>query len=103
MVQKPPLPKEHGSWAMLIVPLLIGLILAPARHWRVLVLLVATFAFFLMRYPLATLVKTRKRAKVDKAYLWHWAAIYGGIAILSGNWLILAYGLWWLLGTGVVG
>ncbi|MHC4489630.1 MAG: YwiC-like family protein, partial [Planctomycetota bacterium] len=30
MSLKPPLPKEHGSWAMLIVPLLLGLIIAPA-------------------------------------------------------------------------
>jgi hypothetical protein len=103
MVQKPPLPKEHGSWVMLIVPLLVGLILAPAWHWRVLVLLVAAFTFFLMRYPLATLVKTRKRAKVDKAYLWRWAAIYGSVTALSGAWLILGYGLWWLLAMGVVG
>jgi hypothetical protein len=88
---------------MLIVPLLIGLLLAPVWHWRVLALLVAALAFFLMRYPLATLVKTRKRAKVDKAYLWRWAAIYGGIAALSGAWLMLTYSLWWLLVMGIVG
>jgi hypothetical protein len=103
MFQKPPLPKEHGSWAMLIVPLLVGLILAPAWHWRALALLVAAFGFFLMRYPLAILVKTRKRTNIDKTYLWHWAAIYGSIAALSGNWLILAHGLWWLLAIGIMG
>jgi|SRR5688572_27852659 len=103
MFQKPPLPKEHGSWVMLSAPLLMGLILAPAWHWRTLALLVAALAFFLMRYPLATLVKTRKRANVDKAYLWRWAAIYGSIALLSGGWLVLAYNLWWLLVMGSVG
>jgi hypothetical protein len=103
MFLKPPLPKEHGSWAMLIVPVLVGLTLAPAWHWRVLGLLVAAFSFFLMRYPLATLVKTRKRTYTDKPYLWRWTAIYGSIAVLSGSWLILAYGLWWLLVVGVVG
>jgi hypothetical protein len=42
---KPPLPKEHGSWAMLIIPLLLGLAVASAWHWRVLALLVAALAF----------------------------------------------------------
>jgi hypothetical protein len=34
MKLKPPLPKEHGSWAMLITPLLLGLVIAPAWHGR---------------------------------------------------------------------
>ena len=94
---KPPLPKEHGAWAMLIVPLLLGLIVAPAWHWRALVLLVAAFGFFLVHYPLATLVKIRRRATANRAYLWRRAAIYGGITVLSGGWLVLVQGLWWLI------
>ena len=88
---------------MLIVPLLTGLILAPVWNWRLPVLLVSAFAFFLMRQPLAALVKTCKRANGDKDYLWRWAAIYGIIALLSGGWLVLAYNLWWLLAMGIVG
>jgi YwiC-like protein len=99
----PPLPKEHGAWAMLIVPLLLGLFIAPAWHWRALVLLVAALGFFLTRYPLAVLVKTRKRPTADKAYLWRWTAIYGGITALSGGWLVLAYNLDWLAVIGVLG
>ena len=34
MKLKPPLPKEHGAWAMLVVPLLIGFIVAPGWNWR---------------------------------------------------------------------
>ena len=82
---KPPIPKEHGSWAMLIVPLLLGMIIAPSWHWRVMILLVAALGFFLLRYPLATLVKTRRRSSTNRAYLWQWAAIYGGITALSGE------------------
>ncbi len=102
-MNKPLLPKEHGSWAMLTIPLLLGLIIAPAWHWRVLVLLVAAAGFFLVRHPLVTLIKTRKRASVGKAALRQWAAIYGGITILSSGWLILAQGLWWLAMMGLVG
>lgn len=88
---------------MLIVPLLLGLIIAPAWHWRVPVLLVAALGFFLVRYPLATLVKTRRRRKSNRAYWWRWAAIYGTITALSGGWLVLIEQLWWLAPLGLVG
>jgi hypothetical protein len=103
MTLKPPLPKEHGSWAMLIVPLLLGLVIAPAWHGQALVLLLAALGFFLVRYPLAVLVKTRKRATADKALLWRWTAIYGGLTVLSGGWLVFVQGLWWLAAMGLFG
>jgi hypothetical protein len=85
---KAPLPKEHGSWAMLIVPLLLGLAIAPAWHWRVVILLVAALGFFLIRYPLALLIKTRGRTNPNQAHLWRWTAVYGSITALSGGWLV---------------
>lgn len=103
MSLSPPIPKEHGSWAMLIVPLLLGLIIAPSWHWRVIGLLVAALAFFLVRFPLATLVKTRRRRNVDRAYFWRWTIIYGGITALSGSWLVLGHSLWWLVPIGLIG
>jgi hypothetical protein len=103
MSLKPPIPKEHGSWAMLIVPLLLGLAIAPGWPWRVILLLIAAFGFFLVRFPLATLVKTRRRKKGDRAYLWQWVIIYGALTALSGSWLVLAYRLWWLMPMGFIG
>lgn len=103
MTFKPPIPKEHGSWAMLIVPLLLGLLISPTWHWRALILVIASFSFFLVRFPLATLVKKRRSTRVDRRYLWQWVAIYGGFTILSGGWLILGENLWWLAVIGVGG
>ena len=102
MTWKPLIPKEHGSWAMLIVPLLLGLIVAPMWHGRALILLVAALGFFLVRYPLALLVKKRKRAG-DKAYLWRWAIIYSSLTALSGGWLLFGQGLWGLAPLGLAG
>jgi hypothetical protein len=68
-----------------------------------LALLLAALGFFLVRHPLAMLVKTRKRAMADKASLWWWVAIYGSITTFSSGWLILAQGLWGLAIMGLVG
>ena len=99
---RPPLPKEHGAWAMFAVPLVLGLAVAPAWRWRSLALLLAALSFFLMRYPLATLVKTRRRPAADRAALLRWSSVYGAVAVLSGGWLMVADGLWWLSAIGTV-
>ena len=100
---KPLLPKEHGSWAMLIVPLLLGAIIAPIWHWRILILIVAAFGFFLVRFPLALLVKTRRRTKANRAEFWRWVFVYGGMTAISGGWLVLVERLWILALISVFG
>ncbi len=100
---RPPISKEHGSWAMLIVPLLMGAFIAPTWHWRALLLFVAAVGFFLTRYPLSILVRRRKRDRDRRAYLLRWTAIYAGITALSGGWLVFAEGLWLLALMGVIG
>ena len=88
---------------MLIIPLLLGWVIAPERQWRAIFLLIATLGLFLARYPLAMWVKTRKRSKSDHAYFRRWTIIYGSIAGMSGSWLIFVHGLWGLAGLGLVG
>ncbi len=100
---KPPLPKEHGSWAMLTIPLALGAAIAPVWQWRVVILFVAALGFFLVRFPLATLVKTRKRGTTQAPFLWRWAAIYAVISAGAGGWLVLNQTLWWLAAMGVFG
>ncbi len=102
-LNRPPISKEHGSWAMLIVPLLLGTIIAPVWHWRTLLLFVAAVGFFLSRYPLSILVRKRKRDQDKRAYLLRWTAIYAGITALSGGWLVFAERLWLLALMGVIG
>ncbi|OQY32278.1 MAG: hypothetical protein B6243_07590 [Anaerolineaceae bacterium 4572_5.2] len=72
----PPISKEHGSWAMLIIPLLLGTIIAPTWHWRTLLLLAAAVGFFLTRYPLSILVRRRKRDQDKRVYYLRWTVIY---------------------------
>jgi len=103
MKLKPPLPREHGAWAMLATPLLLGALLAPVSSSRVLWLFIAALSFFLLRHPVAILVKRWANPPKDAAYLRQWVVIYGGVAALSGAWLLLGYGLWWLIPAALVG
>ncbi len=98
-----PLPKEHGSWAMFAVPLIIGLIVAAQWQWRSILLITSVLGLFLVRFPIDTLVKTRRRPTADRARLIRWAAIYGSVAVLCGLWLIVIDRLVLLIGLGLIG
>jgi hypothetical protein len=100
---KPPLPHEHGSWVMLIVPLVLGLAVAPLWRWRSLELIGAALGLFLLRYPLATIVKTRQRPGVDNSALWRWSSVYAGLAAICGGTLIFFEQLGWLALFGLLG
>jgi hypothetical protein len=98
------------------VPLIIGAAVASVWQWRTLIVIVAALAFFLMRYPLATLIKTRKRPRpcprqnrggpqgaTDRPWLIRWSIGYGVIAVLGGAWLILIERLYLLIPIGLIG
>ena len=98
-----PLPKEHGSWAMLAVPLIIGFVVAAQWSWRSIWLILATLGLFLVRFPIDTLIKTRRRHAADRAGLIRWAVIYGSIAMLCGLRLIVVDRLYALIGLSLIG
>src|SRR5512143_3583902 len=83
-----PLPKEHGSWAMFAVPLIIGFAVAAQWQWRSILLIIAALGLFLVRFPIDTLIKTRKRPTADRAWLIRWSIAYISIAAIGGGWLI---------------
>jgi YwiC-like protein len=97
-----PLPKEHGSWAMFAVPLIIGFTIGTPWQWRSILLVVAALGLFLVRFPIDTLIKTRKRPTADRAGLIRWSIVYGSIAALCGGWLIVIDQLYWLIPLGVL-
>ena len=96
---KPPLPKEHGAWAMLAVPLLVGSAVAPTWRWSTLFAIVAVVSLFLARYPIETLIKTRRR----NTTLIAWSVIYAGLSIFSAAWLIVLDRLILLIPIGLLG
>ncbi len=98
-----PLPKEHGSWAMFAVPLIVGFTVAAQWPWRSLWLIAAALGLFLVRFPIDTLIKTRRRPTANRARLIRWAIGYGSIAALCGGWLIVVDRLYTLIGLGLLG
>ena len=98
-----PLPREHGSWAMFAVPLIIGFAVAGMWQWRSVLLILAALGLFMLRFPIDTVIKTRKRPNADRAWLIRWAILYGSIAAISGGWLVVVDRLYALIGFGMIG
>lgn len=93
------LPNEHGSWALFLTPLLVGIAAGQDLSLVTLYLLVATSAGFLMRQPLTMWVRSvsglRARAYLRPAILW--TCVFAGVAALHIFGLCLrgfAYLLW---------
>jgi hypothetical protein len=88
MSRRPPLPREHGAWAMFLVSLGVGWIVA--GRWNVpgVVFALTAMALFLARQPLALALKARRRRKPFERSLLIWAGIYLAISGLGGIWLV---------------
>lgn len=96
------LPKEHGAWAMLYVPFVLGLLVAGRLSWSVLLLFLAVSALFISREALQVWWRARARGRSapHEAKL---LLIYLGIAALCGLPLLLVAHLYWLLPIGGIG
>lgn len=62
------LPPQHGAWAMLVVPYLVGVLFA-GPSWPQLPLLVAWFGGYLLSYYVFLAVKTRQPSRVGPQLL----------------------------------
>jgi hypothetical protein len=98
-VAHPPLPREHGAWAMFAAPLLVGIGVAEKLNIAVWLFVLVALGFFLVRYPLMLTVKSRSpQARGDAL---RWSLLYSaltsvcGIALLAitQQWLLIPFGL----------
>jgi hypothetical protein len=88
------LPAEHGSWSLVLEPILLGLLVAPT--WAGLAAAIGAFAFFLLHRPLKLYLNDRRRGrhyertKVAR----QWAFIYGavGIFFFTMTWVQSGFG-----------
>ena len=99
------LPQDHGSWAFIISPLLIGVFAAGTFNASTMLLVVAALGAFLLRQPATIIVKIhssrRSRAELPAAIFW-FAAYSMVIAAACAGLATAGYApLFWLGVPGV--
>lgn len=91
------LPAEHGGWAFLIEPMLLGLLLAPS--WAGLALCFAAACAFLLHQPLKVVISDRRKGRVyaRTRLAQRFALAYAGVGAAAFALAILsARGPFWL-------
>ena len=96
------LPKEHGAWAMLYAPFILGVAVAGRVNWPVLLLLLSTTAVFISRESLLVYWRARARGR-DAAEVGRTLLLYLALAAAFGAPLVLAFKLFWLIPLGLIG
>ncbi len=88
------LPAEHGSWGLVLEPIVLGLLVAPS--WLGLLIGLAAFAVFLMRRPMKVLLANargqggrRRRSRIAGRFLTGYgvtaASCFAGALTLGGG------------------
>ncbi|MDW7680496.1 MAG: YwiC-like family protein [bacterium] len=94
------IPKEHGSWAILLIPYFIGVAITGDISSRTALGLIGILMLFFIRQPLLLILKNRNNYKMNHRALWlnFLIPLMAGLGIFF--WLMLNYQLWqlWLIG-----
>lgn len=82
------LPIEHGGWAFLLEPIVLGLL--AAWSWTGFVLSIGALAAFLLHQPLKTAARDRMAGRRAPRTIWaeRFAASYAVVAISSLGWVV---------------
>ncbi|HSB11024.1 MAG TPA: YwiC-like family protein [Blastocatellia bacterium] len=94
------LPKEHGAWAMLYVPLATGVLVAGNLSLRVFLLTLSVTFVFIARESLLVWWRARVRGKRESE-AFRFLAIYAMLAGLAASPLFIVWRLYWLIPAGV--
>lgn len=87
---RPPTPREHGAWGILLVPFATAVGVARAWNLPVALLLVSVLCFYVAR---ASWLKRQ----------WQWMAVFLAGSVLAAGPLVVIWKLWWLPVFAVVG
>jgi len=88
-VTKPPMPREHGAWGILLIPFATAAGLADVWSLPVALLLVSILCFYIAR-----------TSWLKQDYRWTAALLAGSVVCVLP--LLFVWKLWWLAGFGAV-
>lgn len=88
---KIPIPREHGTWAMIYVPMAIAFASAPLIKFDFLVLILAITSMFFLQNPLATILRRHAngQSKLMVNNYSSWINFYTTSALACGGYLLL--------------
>lgn len=87
------IPKQHGAWAMLIIPFALSMVAGGMTIWH-LFLFLGWFFLYLATFPLVMVFRKKKNKMYQR-----WSLIYGSIALISLipilfiDWTLVYFGL----------
>lgn len=96
---KVPVPREHGTWAMLYAPILCAVVSVGRVDLRFFLFLLSTTAAFFLREPLETWIRLRSLKSTDAqrlSTLRIWIGVYLVLAFSPAAYLTFAFRLWLL-------
>ncbi len=99
----PPIPREHGAWAMLYTPFLVTCLVVNRWEMRIAFLAIALTSLFFAHEPLLILAGMKRGGRTDErsGYALGWLFGYTGIAAVAAAPLIFHHGLWLLAPFGM--
>lgn len=81
-IRKPVFPKEHGLWAWVFLPLLVGAGCAKGDHAVMIPLVMSVFAGFMAYTPGRIIYKGLKRGATQDGNIVFWFAVYAITALI---------------------
>lgn len=88
---KIPIPREHGTWAMLYAPILCAIVSVGRVNTPLFLFLFSTTAAFFMREPLEKWVRLSRAGSKDRErieYSRKWTLVYFALALAPAVWLV---------------
>ncbi|WP_345774237.1 YwiC-like family protein [Cytobacillus sp. S13-E01] len=90
---KPLLPKQHGAWAMLLVPFFLGIGLGEAV-WLHLPLVIGWLFLYLATYPLLMAIKNKKRKlHIKWSIIYLVPALFALLIVLIADYRFIFFGM----------
>ncbi|MEP6776128.1 MAG: YwiC-like family protein [Chloroflexota bacterium] len=100
----PLIPDDHGAYAMVLLPMVLGFILGVVRGVdpsaeplevvvACLLFAVALMALFFASEPLSVAFKPRSSVGARRRAVW-WLAVYLAVGVIAGAPLVFVWGLW---------